>query len=271
MKKVRYLSDAELEKLLSYIREKADLARRRGTSRAVIDEAIVLLLLNTGLRPSELCNLTIADLTTEQERKVIIVRDDSGKMPRSIDVTGDMWESLLRFVRLYRKNTKPGDPLLVSERGTKFGYMSLYNKLKRIGKSAKVGNLHPRVLRATYLVRLYDSKQDLWFVQQQAGHASPRTTAIYATAGSDSHSLAMSPDLIDSETAKNAHLLSKHTVTQRHATKKTAKQRELVSVKNTQQAENCEACGNTISDRNGIKIDSGQVLCKSCIDELRKR
>lgn len=256
MKTVRYLSDAELEKLLSYLREKADLAGRRGATRAVVDEVIVLLLLNTGLRPSELCNLTIADLITEHGRKAIMVRDSSGNVPRAVDVTGDIAEHVRRFVRLYRRKAKPGDPLLVSERGTRFGYMSLYNKVKRIGKNAKVGNLHPRILRATYLVRLYNSRHDLWFVQQQAGHASPRTTAIYAIAGSDSHTKIMLPD---------------RAVTQNRAPEREAKHREKVSVKGIQQAEKCEACGKPIGDRGGTKIDSGQFLCERCIKELRKR
>ncbi|OHB62298.1 MAG: hypothetical protein A2168_03095 [Planctomycetes bacterium RBG_13_50_24] len=270
MKIVRYLSDAELEKLLLYIREKADLARRRGTTRAVVDEVIVLLLLNTGLRPSELCNLTIADLITEHGRKAIMVRDASGNIPRAVDVTGDIVEHVQTFVRLYRRKAKPGDPLLISERGTRFGYMSLYNKVRRIGESAKVGNLHPGVLRATCLVRLYNSTQDLWFVQQQAGHASPRTTAIYATAGSDSHSKAASPVRAYSQTKRKACPSSRQAVTQSRTEEKSAKQRETISVKGIRQAEKCEACGKQIGNRGGIKIDSGQILCLSCIQELRK-
>ena len=271
MKIVRYLSDAELEKLLLYIREKADLARRRGTARAVIDEVIVLLLLNTGLRPSELCNLTIADLITEHGRNAIIVRDASGNASRAVDVTGNIAEHVRRFARLYRRKAKPGDPLLLSERGTRFGYMSLYNKVRRIGESAKVGNLHPGVLRATCLVRLYNSRQDLWFVQQQAGHASPRTTAIYATAGSNSHSQVMPPDRADSKTTEKTHRSSRQAVTKKRTAERSVKQRETVSVKHIQQTEKCEACDKPIGDRGGTKIDSGQVLCASCIGELRKQ
>jgi len=271
MKIVRYLSDAELEKLLLYIREKADLARRRGTARAVIDEVIVLLLLDTGLRPSELCNLAIADLITEHGRNAIIVRDASGNVSRAVDVTGKIAEHVRRFARLYRSKAKPNDPLLLSERGTRFGYMSLYNKVKRIGESAKVGNLHPGVLRATCLVRLYNSRKDLWFVQQQAGHASPRTTAIYATAGSDSHSQVISPDRAYSKTTEKTRRSSRQAVTQKRAVERAAKHRETVSVKHIQQAEKCEACGKPIGDRGGTKIDSGQVLCAGCIEELRMR
>ena len=57
----RYLSEAQLKKLLLYVSEKANLARQRGTTRAIVDELIILLLVNTGLRASEVCNLNIAD------------------------------------------------------------------------------------------------------------------------------------------------------------------------------------------------------------------
>jgi len=47
-------------------------------------------------------------------------------------------------------------------------------------EQAGIGKLHPHMLRHTYLTRLYNIEKDLRFVQDQAGHASPTTTAIYA-------------------------------------------------------------------------------------------
>jgi len=58
----KYLSDTQLKKLRGYVKDMADLARQRGSARAIIDELIVELLTNTGLRASELCNLNIGDL-----------------------------------------------------------------------------------------------------------------------------------------------------------------------------------------------------------------
>jgi hypothetical protein len=40
------------------------------------------------------------------------------------------------------------------------------------------------MLRHTYLTRLYNVEHDLRFVQDQAGHARPTTTAIYAKTNS---------------------------------------------------------------------------------------
>jgi integrase len=63
---------------------------------------------------------------------------------------------------------------------------SAYNqeKIKKIGPKSGIGRLHPHLLRHTYLSRLYNVEHDLRFVQDQAGHASPTTTAIYAKTNS---------------------------------------------------------------------------------------
>jgi integrase len=70
----KYLSDTQLKKLRRYIRDKADLARMRAGSRGVIDELIVELLVNTGLRASELCDLNIGDLPARHGKDCIWVR-----------------------------------------------------------------------------------------------------------------------------------------------------------------------------------------------------
>ncbi len=56
----------------------------------------------------------------------------------------------------------------------------VYTKIKRIGEQSGIGKLHPHILRHTYLTRLYNIEHDLRFVQDQAGHRNPATTAIYA-------------------------------------------------------------------------------------------
>ena len=176
----KHLSETQLKKLLRYVKNKADLARQRGTTRAIIDELIILLLINTGLRAGELCTLNIRDLPVEHGENAIWVRDAKANVTREIEITSKTAMYLERFVKLYRKGAKPAQPLLTGERGRRFIYMSLYSKVKRIGENAGIGRLHSQMLRHTFLVRLYNVERDLRFVQNQAGHASPKTTAIYA-------------------------------------------------------------------------------------------
>ena len=53
-RKRKFLSHEELQKLLLHVKKQADLARERGTTRAVIDEIIIQLLANVGLRANEM-------------------------------------------------------------------------------------------------------------------------------------------------------------------------------------------------------------------------
>lgn len=176
----KYLSEAQLKKLRQNVKDKADLARVRGGSRGVIDELIVEMFIGTGLRASELCDLNIGDLPVKHGKDCIWVRDGKGKVSRSVDISEKIKKRLERFLKLHRKGAKDKSPLLVSERGGRIIYRSVYAKVKRIGEQAGVGKLHPHMLRHTYLTRLYNVEKDLRFVQDQAGHASPTTTAIYA-------------------------------------------------------------------------------------------
>ena len=101
-----------------------------------------------------------------------------------VDIPDSLRQRLERYVRLYRKDAKPRQPLLVSNKGKRMIYRTIYEKMKKLGKKSGIGKLHPHMLRHTYLSRLYNVEHDLRFVQDQAGHASPTTTAIYAKTNS---------------------------------------------------------------------------------------
>jgi integrase/recombinase XerD len=180
----KYLSDTQLKKLRQYVKDMADLARQRGSERAIIDELIVELLANTGLRASELCDLNIEDLPISHSKDSIWVRDGKGKVTRVVDIPESLIKRLDRFVRLYRIGAELKEPLLASSKGKRMIYRTIYEKMKKLGNKSGIGKLHPHMLRHTYLTRLYNVEHDLRFVQDQAGHASPTTTAIYAKTNS---------------------------------------------------------------------------------------
>lgn len=176
----KYLTEQQQKRLLAYVKAQADIARFRNTTRAIINEMIVMLFLNTGLRANELCKLRLRDLPVTHDKKMIFVRTGKGKTVRVIEISDRFCKKLEGFIELYRKKAKPADYLFINERGTRLRYVSVYSKIKLIGKRAGVGHLHPHVFRHTYLTRLYNVGHDLLFVQGQAGHKSPTTTAIYA-------------------------------------------------------------------------------------------
>ena len=266
----KHLSETQLKKLLRYVKNKADLARQRGTTRAIIDELIILLLINTGLRAGELCTLNIRDLPVEHGENAIWVRDAKGNVTREIGISSKTAMYLERFVKLYTKGTKPAQPLLTGERGKRFIYMSLYSKVRRIGENAGIGRLHPQMLRRTFLVRLYDVEHDLRFVQNQAGHASPKTTAIYAKTDNEGKRELGKTDGAGFSSVNSADGRDNQLKTLRYPDQKSEISGQEGDFEKSKFIIKCESCGALIPPATGTKIDSGQSLCDNCLEELRE-
>jgi hypothetical protein len=178
--------------------------------------------------------------------------------------TPETAESLNKFVRLYRQGSAPGDPLFVSERGGRLSYMSLYSKIRTVGTKAGIGSLYPQMLRHTYLVRLYDATQDLRLVQLQAGHAQSATTARYAKY---SRRKSRGRLCVGDAMAGSGNQSSSPTPAERTT--------DTTSVSSPSTSEHmndeCEACGTPISTKMAKRIDSGQLLCPDCFEEIRSK
>jgi integrase len=114
----KYLADAEVRLLLRYVKAQADLARARGSRRAVLDEAVLLTMIYAGLRPAEVCGLDAYDLPGHHGKDAILVRNGKGGITRTVDVGPQLRKVLGRWLKLYRRRAKPTDPVCVDERGS---------------------------------------------------------------------------------------------------------------------------------------------------------
>ena len=195
----RYLSTDEIGRLIRTTQRSAASGGIRGAANLMIVE----LLLGSGLRASELTALKMRDLPANHNKPLLFVRLGKGRISRTVSISTALAKKLTQFIKLYRPNAKPGSPLFRSERGfrriswvvhrgdesggrkkhedsSRLTYASLYSKIRRLGKRAGISGLSPHKLRHTHLCVLYATAKDIRNVQDQAGHASPATTAIYA-------------------------------------------------------------------------------------------
>ncbi len=173
------LNEFEMGQLFSYIRTQASMARRKGTTRPIVNELVFELICNAGLRPKEMCQLNIGDTPVCLNRSVINVRSEEKHRAREISIPDKTDEVVRRFIMTFCRHSEPDTPLLLSERGNRFGYVSIYNKTRRVGEQAGLPGLNPNRLRKTYISRLFQDAQNLMWVQQQVGHAHSKTTALY--------------------------------------------------------------------------------------------
>lgn len=180
-----FLDPEQIRELFGYLAERADASRHRGRRRNILNEFIIRLLTQSGLRSAEAISLNIEDTPAENGRDYIVVKCGKGGKPRQVFIDPDLIARIKRFCQEFRDGATGNAPLLVNERGRRFKYTSFYYKVCNVGKRAKqrgvnMPDLTPHKLRHTYATEYYRRTHDLLGLQRQLGHAKPETTAIYA-------------------------------------------------------------------------------------------
>ncbi|MEZ4870430.1 MAG: tyrosine-type recombinase/integrase [Caldilineaceae bacterium] len=140
------------------------------------ERAIVLMLLDTGLRATELCNLDggAIDHTTG----AVTVRRGKGRKDRTVFIGNRTRKQLLRY---YRRYGKPGedDPLFHSEKtGERLTRWGLRQMLGRVGRRCNV-DVSPHKLRRTFATWVWKSGIDVHTLRDLMGHSDLTTLPAY--------------------------------------------------------------------------------------------
>ena len=159
----------------------------RNTAIGKRDYAIVMVLLRTGLRRSELAALTLGDLSQEQGHNVLVVRHGKGDKRRLAKVPVDV----LRVIDEYlvacnkKRGVDVGSPLFIQFDGAGkatdkgIGTKVVERVVKARAAAIGVLDLTPHGLRASFVTLTLEAGASLHQVQYAAGHADPRTTERY--------------------------------------------------------------------------------------------
>lgn len=148
----------------------ADTVNRRRL--AVRDWALVVFLLNTGLRIAEACALTWADVQIGERSGWVVVRGGKGDKTRRVPLNAEARKVLKTW------QEEGGDA------GSVFGLTAsgAYRRLAEMGRRAGV-EVHPHTLRHTLAKNLVDAGVGLHEVAALLGHSSLNTTRVYVTPG----------------------------------------------------------------------------------------
>jgi site-specific recombinase XerC len=191
----KLLQEVELAEFIHYVREayREDVATNKQAlysyeQNKVRDCCIISLVLNSGLRVSEVVNLNADDLDLKK-RLVHVYRkgknDDTFKTP--VYFRQDALEDLTRYLDMrqthYRAPKREKALFLAIPNGQKEGKRMTKRAIqemvikyaKRFGKPY----LSVHKLRHSFATDYY-LQNDLYRTQEQLGHASPDTTQIYA-------------------------------------------------------------------------------------------
>ena len=159
---------------------KAFVMRRPSANR---DQAIVLTLLDTGLRATELCSLTVGDLDLKTG-KVNVRHGVGGGAKGGKGRITYMGKVTRKTVWRYLASREDGNdlkaPLFISSADRPFNRNSLRILIRRLGERVDIAHVHPHKFRHTFAITYLRSGGDVFTLQSLLGHGSLDMVRHYA-------------------------------------------------------------------------------------------
>lgn len=181
------------------------IALEKSSFTALRNEALLNLLLDTGLRAEEIRTLRMSQIDESLEwlRQV----RTKGRRFRDVYITTQMREPLRAYLTARRdqlarvfpaltRNTDAKLPVFISlfratpadPQSFEMGAKSVWRAIRRCSVDTK---LHPHLLRHTYATELLEDSKDIRLVAQALGHSDVRVTMRYTERGNEEVALAL--------------------------------------------------------------------------------
>ena len=165
-KVIQALSPIEIERILGICSGK--------TTLDVRNRAILAILLDTGLRVSELASLTLNDVNMNDGS--ILVRHGKGSKQRVVHIGTKAQKALWKYMTIYRKSDS--NSLLVNRAGERLDAVGIKILVRRLGEKAKI-SVHPHKLRHTFAISFLRAGGDVFSLQYLLGHSTLQMTQRY--------------------------------------------------------------------------------------------
>lgn len=142
------------------------------------NRAIILTLLDTGLRATETCNLKIADV--EMRTGKIKIDNAKGNKTRSVYLGVGARKACWKYLASREDGDDPARPFFIGENKKEIERTNLRKILHRIGIKAGVKNVYPHRFRHTFAIEFLRNGGDIFTLQMLLGHSSLEMVRHYS-------------------------------------------------------------------------------------------
>ena len=172
---VKVLGDEEIRRILASL--------DRDTATGCRNTAMMITLLDTGLRLSELTNLKMADAHIDEGYLKVMGK---GSKERIAPIGGLAQKVLLRYIHHFRPQPLniAEDTLFLTLEGRQVTGNTVKEIIERISKKSGVSRLHSHLCRHTFATNYLINGGDVFSLQQILGHSSLEMVRRYVTLAS---------------------------------------------------------------------------------------
>ncbi|MGE6629448.1 site-specific tyrosine recombinase XerD [Bacillus sp. NPDC077027] len=168
----KVLSLEEVEQLLDTPKQKTPFDYR--------DKAMLELLYATGIRVSEMLDLTLSDVHLTMGFVRCFGKGRKERIVPIGEAAAFAIEAYLQKGRGKLLKKQPADALFLNHHGKKMSRQGFWKNLKKLALEAGIRKeLTPHTLRHSFATHLLENGADLRAVQEMLGHADISTTQIY--------------------------------------------------------------------------------------------
>lgn len=166
-----YLTVEEIDKLLN-IKTNSAYEKR--------NKAMLEMLYGTGMRISELINLTMSNIFLDDKMVKVFGKGSKERIIPINDYALECLKDYLQFGRGELLGIKTSEYVFISSRHSKITRQAFFKIIKRLCDEAGIKkNISPHILRHSFATHLLHNGADLRIVQELLGHSDISTTQIY--------------------------------------------------------------------------------------------
>lgn len=139
---------------------------------ALRDRAMLLVMVDTGIRASELCDLTVGDYDRATGR--LLVKDGKGGKERAVfagsTARAAIWRYLVERRKAVDAGRAPDDPLFATSTNRALSRSNLLHLVQRLASRAEVADANLHRFRHTFAVTFLRNGGNVYALQSLLGH-----------------------------------------------------------------------------------------------------
>ncbi|MFN8494002.1 MAG: tyrosine-type recombinase/integrase [Caldilineaceae bacterium] len=139
-------------------------------------KAMLLTFVDTGLRVSELCALTVGDYDAKRGR--LHVKAGKGNKSRFVVMGSRTRKTIWKYLTS-RPGAKSKEPLFATKTGSHLDRNNVRHMLDAIAKQANVNDVYPHRFRHTFAINFLRNGGNVLLLKELLGHESLEMVTIY--------------------------------------------------------------------------------------------